>query len=295
MMDNSRDVRRGRRRRSGHNIWRSYSDMMAGLLLLFILVMAVLFLEAQESYDGLLESQKLQDELNEKLQQQKLALDQQESEMEQQKKLLENQQKIMKNQQQTLEDQKKTLEDQQQKIDKIIGVKASLISDLKEEFKKSSLDVRIDEETGAISFASDILFGYNESDLTEEGREMLSQMLPIYCGILLEKNYREFLSQVVIDGFADTVGSYEFNLELSQRRAFAVAKYLLQIERDLLGEDDMTFLEERLSANGRSKSNPVLTAENEIDMMASRRVEVKFRLKDEEMIQELQNILNQQQ
>lgn len=33
-----------------HNIWRSYSDMMAGLLLLFVLVMCVSFMQAQKNY-----------------------------------------------------------------------------------------------------------------------------------------------------------------------------------------------------------------------------------------------------
>ena len=33
-----------------HNIWRSYSDMMAGLLLLFVLVMCISFMQAQKNY-----------------------------------------------------------------------------------------------------------------------------------------------------------------------------------------------------------------------------------------------------
>ena len=33
-----------------HNVWRSYSDMMAGLLLLFVLVMCISFMQAQKNY-----------------------------------------------------------------------------------------------------------------------------------------------------------------------------------------------------------------------------------------------------
>lgn len=43
--------------------------------------------------------------------------------------------------------------------------------------------------------------------------------------------------------------------------------------------------------NGHSMSDPVLDAEGNVDKDASRRVEVKFRLKDEEMIQELNKIM----
>ncbi|MFR3321303.1 MAG: flagellar motor protein MotB [Lachnospiraceae bacterium] len=45
-------MRRRRRRHhsEGHNVWRAYSDMMAGLLLLFVLVMCISFMEAQNNY-----------------------------------------------------------------------------------------------------------------------------------------------------------------------------------------------------------------------------------------------------
>jgi chemotaxis protein MotB len=39
-------------------------------------------------------------------------------------------------------------------------------------------------------------------------------------------------------------------------------------------------------------SNPVLDAQGNVDKDASRRVEVKFRLKDDEMIQELNRIMS---
>ena len=36
---------------SGFNVWRSYSDMMAGVLLLFVLIMCVTLFQAQKSYN----------------------------------------------------------------------------------------------------------------------------------------------------------------------------------------------------------------------------------------------------
>ena len=41
-------------------------------------------------------------------------------------------------------------------------------------------------------------------------------------------------------------------------------------------------------------ANPVLDANGNVDKDASRRVEVKFRLKDEEMISELNKIMGEQ-
>ena len=42
---------------AGFNVWRSYSDMMSGLLLLFVLIMAVGLMEAQKNYDDKLKEQ----------------------------------------------------------------------------------------------------------------------------------------------------------------------------------------------------------------------------------------------
>ena len=38
----------------GFNVWRSYSDVMAGVLLLFILIMSLTLFQAQKSYDEIL-------------------------------------------------------------------------------------------------------------------------------------------------------------------------------------------------------------------------------------------------
>lgn len=267
------------------NVWRSYSDMMAGLLLLFILVMTIWFIEAQKSYEAELQSQELQEQLSAEIEAQKKEVQEQQEKLKEQQNALDQQAMLVQNQQ-------KIMAEQQEKIDNIIGVKADLIEDLKKEFEKENLTVGIDDETGAITFDSNILFEYNKSVLTREGEDMLSQMLPIYCQILLKEEYRDYLSEIIIDGFTDTKGSYDFNLKLSQNRAYAVTKFLLDIDEEFLSEKQCAFLESKLSTNGRSKSNPILTEDNQIDMDASRRVEVKFRLKDEEMITELQKIMS---
>lgn len=276
--------RKGRNRRV-HNVWRSYSDMMAGLLLLFILVMSIALFESQRSYEAELESEKVQEELLKEVEKQKEEVEEQKSRLEEQKNQLEEQ----RNQ---LEEQKKIMEAQQKKIDKIIGIKADLIEQLKEEFAEHNLSVGIDEETGAIIFDSNVLFAYDESVLTEEGKHILNEMLPIYCKSLMEDTYQSYLSQIIVDGFTDTKGDYEYNLKLSQERAFAVAEYLLSIKNSFLTPEQANALESKLTANGRSKSNPILNENGEVNMDASRRVEVKFRLKDEEMIKELQQIMS---
>lgn len=251
-------MRRKYKKRKIHNIWRSYSDMMAGLLLIFILIMSVALVSFQKSYEAEVQARKEQEELS-----------------------------------RVMEQQKKIMEEQQRKIDKIIGIKAELIANLKEEFQSNNLNVSIDEDTGAIIFDANVLFEYNKSTLTDEGRSMLNDMLPVYCKTLLQARYLPYLSQIIIDGFTDSKGSFGFNLDLSQRRVLAVAQHLLSIENTFLSEEEIPVLESKLSANGRSKNNLICDENGKEDAAASRRVEVKFRLTDEEMIKELQSILQQ--
>ena len=182
---------------------------------------------------------------------------------------------------------------QQARIDQIIGVKADLIASLNEEFKTNQINVDIDYQTGAIVLDSSVLFELNESELTQEGQAILAQILPVYCKVLLSEEYEPYLAEVIVDGYTDTQGDYITNLSLSQRRAYAVAEYLVYSEDSFLTAQESSILREKLTANGRSMSNPILDANGQVDMDASRRVEIKFRLKDEEMMSELQQIIQE--
>lgn len=331
-----KQVKRKRMRdTSGHNVWRSYSDMMSGLLLLFVLIMAVCLMQAQKNYTEKLAEQaktlqtqlalnESQTQLNEQATQladQEMTLNEQAAALETLQKTLEakieelaqkeadllasqtqldNQNSILLQQEAALTasqlklDEQTTLMNQQQaKIDKIFGVKADLITALNDEFAANQINVDIDYQTGAIVLDSSVLFAYNEDELTDEGYSILAQILPVYCKVLLSEAYEPYLAEVIIDGYTDTTGGYISNLDLSQRRAFAVAEYLVVAKDSFLNYEEGEILTAKLTANGRSWSNPILDENGNVDMDASRRVEVKFRLKDEEMMTELKQIMEE--
>ncbi|MCD8075318.1 MAG: OmpA family protein [Lachnospiraceae bacterium] len=330
---------RGKRKKNyeGHNVWRSYSDMMAGLLLLFVLVMCISFMQAQKNYQERLAEESAHAEttslLQSQLEEQQALLNEQESELDEQAALLasqqtdldeqsalvasqqesldaqsallaqqeaelEEQQALVASQQAELDEQsalvssqQAALEEQQLKIEQIIGVKADLIAALKEEFDAQDLVVTIDESDGSIVLDSSVLFGFNEYTLTEEGQTLLGQILPIYCSVLMSDEYYDYLAEIRIDGYTDTTGTYYSNLQLSQSRAFAVAAYLLEL--GTISSSDLEKLEEKLSVNGHSWADPVYAEDGSVDADASRRVEIKFSLKDEDMINELKEILDE--
>ena len=302
---------------NGFNVWRSYSDMMAGVLLLFVLIMCVTLFQAQKSYNEslqerdekialqeeytqeLLDKQNALDEKDETLQNQDAQLKTQDEKLaEQEQQLaalaakLKEQESTLNAQQSALDEKTAQLKDQQAQIDQIIGVKADVIEALKNEFSKININVDIDAQTGALTLEASVMFDYDQAELTDAGKQALEQILPIYCKVLLQDDYMKYLAEIIIDGYTDTDGDYSYNLQLSQQRSLAVAQYLLDIQGNFLDATQSQNLEKYLTVNGHSMANPVLDANGNVDKDASRRVEVKFRLKDEEMIDELNQLLS---
>ena len=302
---------------NGFNVWRSYSDMMAGVLLLFVLIMCVTLFQAQKSYNESLQERDekiaLQEEYTQELLDKQNALDKKDETLQNQdaqlktqdEKLAEQEQQLaalaakLKEQESTLNAQQSALDektaqlkDQQAQIDQIIGVKADVIEALKNEFSKNNINVDIDAQTGALTLEASVMFDYDQAELTDAGKQALEQILPIYCKVLLQDDYMKYLAEIIIDGYTDTYGDYSYNLQLSQQRSLAVAQYLLDIQGNFLDATQSQNLEKYLTVNGHSMANPVLDANGNVDKDASRRVEVKFRLKDEEMIDELNQLLS---
>lgn len=311
-------MRKRKSENSGFNVWRSYSDMMAGVLLLFVLIMCVTLFQAQKSYNESIKERDekiaLQEEYTLEILAQQNALEEKEGQLKsqdeqlktqdeklaEQKKLLaelavklKQQETTLNAQQSALDEKTALLADQQAQIDQIIGVKAEVVESLRTEFAKNNVNVDIDAQTGALTLDANVMFDYDEAELTEEGESALRAVLPIYCKVLLEEKHMPYLAEIIIDGYTDTDGDYSYNLALSQQRSLAVAQYLLDIQYEFLDNSQIKSLENYLTVNGHSMANPILDAEGNVDKDASRRVEVKFRLKDDEMIDELNKIMTE--
>lgn len=255
--------------------WLSYSDMMAALLLIFVLIISFTMLQSKRQYE----------EKEKELLSQQNVIGKQQEQLDRQKKEMESQKGIV-------DQQKKQMQSQQEQLDKIIGVKSKLISALSDEFDGSDLKVSVDSQTGAITFDASVLFDKGKFEIKDAGEKFLNQFLPRYFNVLLKKDFHQYVSEIIIEGHTDTTADYLYNLELSQQRALSVAKYCLDDKSSSLSKDQIEQLQKIMTANGRSFSNPVYNKDGSVDMDASRRVEFKFRLKDEEMVEEMVKILN---
>lgn len=176
-------------------------------------------------------------------------------------------------------------------IDELVGVRARIIEQLRDAFAREGLNIAVDP-SGAIRMDSTVFFDTGKYSLKEDGRQFLRQILPVYYRTLMSLENAEFVSEIIIEGHTDSVGSYENNLDLSQRRAQAVVNFCLGAEFTELTDAEKESLRAIVTANGRSKSQLILDENGIEDRAASRRVEIKFRLKDAEMVESMAKILS---
>lgn len=299
-----RQKKRNREAFSEHSYWQSFSDMMAALLLIFILMIAItLAIYKQKTID--LDATRMElSAAQEELDLARVDLEQSNAELalslaELQKAYdhaaltqdeLNNAYLEIQNAQDELTATKSELQD-------IVGIRTDIIGALQSTFHNSSMTV--DAQTGSIAFSSDVLFRYNSATLTSASKESLREVIPMYLDVLLQDEYRDYIAEIIIEGHTDTDGTYAHNMDLSYNRANAVAKFCLN-KNNGLSENKILQLQELLTVNGRSYSDPIYKMDaneeptEKIDMAASRRVEIKFRLKEDEMIEKIAEILKQE-
>ncbi len=97
-------------------------------------------------------------------------------------------------------------------------------------------------------------FGFNESTLSSEAQSRLSELVPCL---------KEGGGRIELAGHADERGTEEYNLQLSQRRAASVKKYLV----------DLGVPANQLKTVGYGETRPADNASSEEAWAANRRVE----------------------
>ena len=218
-------------------------------------------------------------------------LDARETELQNTLTQLEQQQSQLDEQQSQIATQQSQLEQQQRQIEDLVGVRTQIISDLSTALREAEISATVDPTSGAIALASDVLFATGESQLSSEGRARIDAFLPVYLDVLFSDEYRDYVSEIIIEGHTDSVGSYIDNLLLSQQRAYNVASYVLADDYSHISDSTREHLRQVATANGRSFSDLIYNEDGTENRSASRRVVFKFRLTDEQMVSQLQSIL----
>ncbi len=323
--------------------WISYSDMMAALLLVFVLILSISlhqYFTMLETKTEELEQQKLlitdqqlmldeqtlqiaaqqvtMDNQNAKIAVIMTQLDEQESALEEAYIILgENQAKLQKAQTdladreaqlivlqqdlsnketalnaaiQVLNSQQAALASKTDEIEDMVGMKTEIIAELSSSLARANLSAAVDKNSGDIVLDSAVLFKTGSSDIMADGKYLLNRFIPVYLEVLLRPEYSDYLGQIVIEGHTDDVGTWENNMKLSQERAYEVMMYVLGMYRE--GTAERELLQQLLTATGRSETDLIYFPGTQVvDQDSSRRVEFKFSLKDAEMIEEMNRLL----
>ena len=211
------------------NFWISYSDLLAGMLLVFALLLIV----AMSNFAS----------FNER--------------------------------------KKQLLSEQETKLKSFRALQERLIGNLSEAM--TDQNAQIDIETGVLQIQSGILFGEGESGLRSDASQRLYQIFDAYIKVILNDEFREFIKYIEIEGHTNSNGGYLYNLKLSQERALTIMRQLL----DHASASDRQMLEKMVVASGRAYSNLILDQQGREDLIKSRRIEIKFRLKESELFDDI--------
>jgi chemotaxis protein MotB len=175
------------------------------------------------------------------------------------------------------------LKDTKSRIKNLTGIKIKVISILKD-----ALGNRIKmDENGALRLSSNILFDKGKTVLKNEAKKELEEVFVRYIETLvLNPKIQPHLDKIIIEGHTDSDGGYLYNLNLSQARAYSVMNYLLSL--DFAKKHD---IKKYILASGRSFLDPVKNRFGREDKEASRRIEIKFLLKNNQAMHEIEKIL----
>ena len=111
--------------------------------------------------------------------------------------------------------------------------------------------------TEKVTFAADVFFDFDKSVLKPEGKAKLDELVTKLKGIALEV--------IIAIGHTDSIGTVEYNLKLSVRRAEAVKAYLVSkgIEPN------------RIYTEGKGKAQPIADNRTAEGRAKNRRVEIE--------------------
>ena len=210
-------------------------------------------------------------------------------------------------------------------------LRANIAQKLTDKFRGANIDASVDPKTGTVTLLMDnnLLFETNSSKLNEFAKNKLSKIIPLYSEVLFEdQNIKTKISSFNVEGHSspsfnqsyvdpsekNTV-AYEYNLNLSARRATSITSYIFGNQ---IGDFNHKIYMRSISKSiGHGYMNPIIrqaekseqedfssayrslasisSAEEEstcgpYDCELSQRVELSFTLKDDPKV--LESLLN---
>ncbi|EMB5527851.1 OmpA family protein [Campylobacter coli] len=302
------------------NFWIAYADLMAGLLFVFILLIGAIVVkyvltqsDLREIKDNLNKQEARLEESKEELRNKEAIVFKLSSDLNNASSALNliNSQKVeleanITNYEQLSKELNSSIDNKDKQILILLGQlekKDEEIRNLQESFDKAKEKVQnlslirenlskelqakldsnitIDQKTGSISLPSEVLFDKDSYTLKNEAKASLRKILSEYFNAIInDPKILSNIENIIIEGHTDSDGSYIYNLDLSQKRAYEVMNFIYTFYKDIR-------LQKLLMASGRSFSDPVLVNGVE-DKDKSRRIEIKFSIKNDNVLKDVE-------
>jgi outer membrane protein OmpA-like peptidoglycan-associated protein len=175
----------------------------------------------------------------------------------------------------------------ERKIGENIDLRKNIAKELLERLKDYD-HVDVDPDTGNIEFKEidNFWFIKNSDVLLKPARTLLDQVMPIYFAVLFDERFaKNKLDRIMIEGHAsfERDERYLSDLDLSQRRAYSVGRYVMMNSDDACSDK----LRKYMVTLGRSFADAKHKGENEMMRSKDRRVVVRFTLQYEKMMRDL--------
>jgi outer membrane protein OmpA-like peptidoglycan-associated protein len=254
-------IQRNRKIKEDGEHWLSVSDMMSGLMVIFLFIAITYMMQVGQEHEHLV---KLMKQMSED-----------------QSKLVE----LM-----------KQVQDDKNQLVEIAGTytktKDEIYDRLQTEFQDDlkNWNAEIDKQSLSVRFQQpDVLFNMGEAELKDQFKNILNDFFPRYIEIL--KHYLADIEEIRIEGHTSSewnnnVGvdeTYFLNMALSQNRTRATLEHCLMLPKI---SAERSWIRQILTANGLSSSKPILVNGNE-DTKLSRRVEFRIKTNSENQIMKI--------
>jgi chemotaxis protein MotB len=144
--------------------------------------------------------------------------------------------------------------------------------------------IALDTLTGTLSMNAEVLFAYGSAELRPVAAEQIRRIAIEFIPRLLEQpSVDSLIQEIVIEGHTDTVATYMWNLRLSQERAYAVMRAMVE---STYGMPHAERLRSLVVASGKSEVRPIVL-DGKIDDARSRRIEIHIRFRDDAILERI--------
>lgn len=161
------------------------------------------------------------------------------------------------------------------------AIVAALLEEFREDFETWGAELL--EESLTIRFTEDGTFAPNSAVLTPRFQEVIGDFMPRYVAVLFQPSFRDYITDVLIEGHTANPppGSFSFinsmNLAFNRSLNVLVPAYRSvdqQSSAELEGRQQ--WFENRIGVGGYSHGRPVLDSTETIDWDNSRRVDFRI-------------------